>query len=46
MKAGDDAAKAEWYDLLEVIKSRDLAFDHREILNEFLLKFYPYYLKL
>lgn len=44
--AGDDAAKAEWYDLLEVLKSKDMAFDHKDILNEFLNKFYPYYLKL
>jgi hypothetical protein len=32
-KAGDDAATAAWYDLQEVWNSRDMAFDHKEILK-------------
>ena len=31
-KAGDDAASAQWYDLKEVWATRDMAFDHKDIL--------------
>ncbi len=40
-KAGDDAASAKWYDLQEVWTSRDMAFDHKEILKVFLSKSLP-----
>jgi 8-oxo-dGTP diphosphatase len=47
VKAGDDASHAAWYDLKEVIQNTDgsktLAFDHKEILQEFVKKFYPSY---
>ena len=39
VKAGDDAATAKWYDLAEVEKTFDMAFDHGEILGKFLDKF-------
>jgi 8-oxo-dGTP diphosphatase len=48
IKAGDDAAHADWYDLKDVWENNDdmlkLAFDHRDILKEFLTKFHPKYL--
>lgn len=47
--AGDDASKADWYNLKDVWTNKDgkydLAFDHRDILKEFLTKFQPHYLK-
>ena len=44
-KAGDDAASAKWYDLQDVWASKDMAFDHKEILRLFLQKSLPQYLK-
>jgi 8-oxo-dGTP diphosphatase len=44
-EAGDDAASAKWYDLDEVLASKDMAFDHKEILKAFLQKSLPQYLK-
>ena len=38
VKAGDDAADADWYPLAEMLKSDQLAFDHKEILNEYVEK--------
>jgi 8-oxo-dGTP diphosphatase len=38
VKAGDDAATANWYNLRKVWEDKEsfkLAFDHREILGEF-----------
>lgn len=32
--AGDDAAEVGWYDVEEVLKLNNLAFDHNEILND------------
>ncbi len=40
-KAGDDAATASWYDLQEVWNSKDMAFDHKEILRSFISKSCP-----
>lgn len=38
-KAGDDAETARFYDLNEILKSKDqLAFDHMEILEELIEK--------
>ncbi len=38
-KAGDDAADAEFYDLKEILASKDkIAFDHHEILLELVEK--------
>jgi 8-oxo-dGTP diphosphatase len=33
-KAGDDAAKAEWFDIKSLPKL--IAFDHRDIINDFI----------
>ena len=44
-KAGDDAASAKFYDLQEVWETKEMAFDHKEILRLFLAKTYPQYLK-
>jgi len=33
-KAGDDAAKAEWFDIKSLPKL--IAFDHRNIINDFI----------
>ena len=41
VKAGDDAATAKWYDLKEVQNSFEMAFDHKQILGEFLRKKLP-----
>ena len=41
VKAASDAATAKWYDLETVWDSFDLAFDHRDILKEFLEKKHP-----
>ncbi len=40
-KAGDDAATAKWYNIQDVFNSKDMAFDHKEILRSFLQKTYP-----
>jgi len=40
-KAGDDAASAKWYDLLDVWTKKEMAFDHKEILKTFIQKNYP-----
>ncbi len=39
VKAGDDAATAKWYDLKEIMEKGEMAFDHRNILKEFVHKF-------
>lgn len=39
--AGDDAATAHWYDLQTVWDSFEFAFDHKDILREFLVKKFP-----
>lgn len=44
-KAGDDAASAKFYDLKEVWESKEMAFDHKEILQVFLQRSLPQYLK-
>ena len=44
VKAGDDAATAKWYDLDEVNRTFEMAFDHKTILKEFLSKKLPQYL--
>jgi 8-oxo-dGTP diphosphatase len=44
-KAGDDAASATWYDLKDVWTSREMAFDHKDILKLLLEKSFPDYLK-
>ncbi len=44
IKAGDDAATALWYDLAEVNKTFEMAFDHKQILREFLTQKFPQYL--
>ena len=47
VKAGDDAATAHWYPLKDVVNDKEkyeFAFDHRDILNEFLTKKLPHYL--
>lgn len=41
VKAGDDAASAKWYDLRQVYTSFNMAFDHKDILKEFLQKHFP-----
>ena len=33
VRAGDDAAKAEWYNLREVYETFEMAFDHKDILR-------------
>lgn len=39
LKAGDDAATADWYFLDEVIKRKDdFAFDHHEVLEKNMAK--------
>jgi 8-oxo-dGTP diphosphatase len=40
-KAGDDAASAKWYDLLDVWTKKEMAFDHKDILKTFIQKKYP-----
>ena len=32
-KAGDDAATAHWYDLKEVWTTKEMAFDHKDIVK-------------
>ena len=39
VKAGDDAASAKWYDLDQVEKEFEMAFDHKQILLKFLKTF-------
>ena len=39
--AGDDAATAKWYDLRTVWNDYEFAFDHKDILKEFLEKKFP-----
>ena len=39
--AGDDAATARWYDLQTVWDTFAFAFDHKDILQEFLAKKFP-----
>ena len=38
VKAADDAAAAEWYPLEQMLNSNELAFDHLDILKEFVEK--------
>ena len=38
VKPADDAAEAKWYPLDEMLKSKELAFDHLDILKEFVDK--------
>ena len=38
VEAGDDAATAHWYDLQTVWSTFEFAFDHKDILREFLEK--------
>ena len=38
VQAGDDAATAQWYDIKEVYENREMAFDHKEILEKFMKK--------
>ena len=38
VKAGDDAATAQWYDLKDVRENYNMAFDHKDILNKFIAK--------
>jgi len=44
-KAGDDAATAHWYDLKEVWTSKEMAFDHKDIVKVMLQQDFPQYLK-
>ncbi len=37
--AGDDAAKAAWFDVEEILDSRTLAFDHGQMINDWWSKF-------
>jgi 8-oxo-dGTP diphosphatase len=37
LKAGDDAAETRWYNVMEL---PELAFDHREIIQKAVLKYY------
>ncbi len=39
VEAGDDAAEAQWFSLIEIEQMEDLAFDHRQILDDFLSEF-------
>ena len=41
MAAADDAATARWYDLQTVWNDFDFAFDHKDILAQFLQKKFP-----
>mmetsp|Transcript_101149 Transcript_101149/g.200910 ORF Transcript_101149/g.200910 Transcript_101149/m.200910 type:complete len:157 (+) Transcript_101149:112-582(+) len=41
VSAGDDAATAHWYDLQTVWNEFELAFDHKDILHQFLQKKHP-----
>ena len=41
VEAGDDAATAKWYDLQTVWNEFSFAFDHKDILAEFLQKKFP-----
>ena len=41
MTAGDDAATVRWYDLQTVWDTFAFAFDHKDILKEFIEKKYP-----
>jgi hypothetical protein len=40
LKFGDDAAKADFMDLDDVLKNKEMAFDHKEILAK---KFMPWF---
>ena len=47
--AQDDAQSAAWYDIADIYTENDdggieMAFDHKEIITEFLLKKYPHYI--
>ena len=44
--AADDAQVADWYDIQDIFTENglEMAFDHKEIITEFLLKKYPKYL--
>ena len=41
VRAADDAATAQWYDLQTVWNDFAFAFDHKDILREFLEKKFP-----
>ena len=43
VQANDDAADAKFYDLKEIILSKNLAFDHRKILQNFCSHYYTKY---
>merc|ERR1711935_574538 len=38
VKAGDDAATCEWYDLEMVLAKEKISFDHMDIIKEFVEK--------
>jgi len=44
VQAGDDAATAKWYNLRQVCTEFQMAFDHKDILQQFLTKKLPQYL--
>eukprot|EP00831_Metopus_contortus_P002784 TRINITY_DN11031_c0_g2_i4.p2 TRINITY_DN11031_c0_g2~~TRINITY_DN11031_c0_g2_i4.p2 ORF type:complete len:117 (-),score=34.60 TRINITY_DN11031_c0_g2_i4:45-395(-) len=46
-KAGDDAATAKFYPLREILqKDTSFAFDHFQIIHNYILKQYPQYAKI
>ena len=45
IKAGDDAASAQWYNMYDIWSRRDFAFDHKKILFDYTEKYHPKYTK-